>query len=166
MEVEVIIFMLDLRNASRRWKILALFTALISFSLAPFACGADPWTPSDVLEPAALAKQLTSSKTKPVILQVGFFTLYKQSHIPGAEYCGPASNAEGMAKLRKCAEKISRTKMVVIYCGCCPWKDCPNVRPAFAELKKLGFKNLKVLNIPRTFGQDWVKKGYPVASTN
>ena len=98
-----------------------------------------------------------------MILQVGFLILYKQSHIPGAEYCGPARSPEGIAEHRKCVEKVPHSKEIVIYCGCCPWEECPNVRPAFAELKRLGFKNLRVLDIPQNFGEDWVKKGYPVA---
>jgi thiosulfate/3-mercaptopyruvate sulfurtransferase len=139
---------------------LAAFFVLAS---APPARGADPWTPAQILKPADLARQLAGGERKPLVLQVGFQILYKQSHIPGAEYCGPARDPEGIAKLRKCVEKVPRTKEVVIYCGCCPFKDCPNVRPAFAELKKLGIKNLRVLEIPHTFGEDWVKKGYPVA---
>jgi Rhodanese-like domain len=141
-----------------------LFTALLALVLVPAARGAEPWTAAQLMEPAALAKELANAKTKPLILQVGFLTLYKQAHIPGSEYCGPASSPEGLKQLKKCVEKVSRSKQIVIYCGCCPWKDCPNVRPAFEELSKLGYKNLKVLHIPQTFGQDWVKKGYPVAS--
>jgi thiosulfate/3-mercaptopyruvate sulfurtransferase len=151
------------RNYSRiKAIILAAFFALNSI---PLARGADPWKSSQIIEPAALAKLFTSDN-KPMVLQVGFLTLYEQSHIPGAEYCGPARNAEGIAKLRKCVDGIPRARVIVIYCGCCPWKDCPNVRPAFEELSKLGYKNLKVLDIPQTFGEDWVKKGYPVASSD
>ncbi len=139
--------------------------ALLTLASVRCARGTDPWTPSQVIEPAALAKQLAGG-SKPMILQVGFLILYKQSHIPGAEYCGPARSAEGIAKLRQCVEKVPRSREIVIYCGCCPWEECPNVRPAFAELKRLGFKNLRVLDIPQNFGEDWVKKGYPVAQGN
>jgi thiosulfate/3-mercaptopyruvate sulfurtransferase len=164
MGAEVTTIMLKPKNFCRRWNVLAVSAAFLALSFASLASAADPWTSSEILEPAALAKQLESSKTKPVIVQVGFFTLYEQSHIPGAEYCGPARSPEGIAKLRQCVEKVSRSKEIVIYCGCCPWKDCPNIRPAFEELKKLGFKNLRVLNLPQTFGENWVKKGYPVKS--
>lgn len=139
---------------------LAAFVTLVSNS----ARAADPWTAPQLVKPAALAAQLAKSKTRPAILQVGFLTLYQQAHIRGAEYCGPASKSEGLERLRKCVEKLPRTSEIVIYCGCCPWKDCPNVRPAFAELKKLGFKNVRVLEIAQTFGENWVKKGYPVAA--
>jgi thiosulfate/3-mercaptopyruvate sulfurtransferase len=139
--------------------------ALLTIIPARCARGTDPWTPSQVIEPAALAKQLDEG-SKPLILQVGFQVLYKQSRIPGAEYCGPARDTEGIAKLRQCVEKVPRSRKIVIYCGCCPFNECPNVRPAFAELKKLGFKNLRVLDIPQNFGADWVKKGYPVAQGN
>ena len=147
------------------WRSTPILLSAI-FALAPLARGADPWTPSQIIEPAALAKQLANAKNPPMIIQVGFLTLYKQSHIPGAEYCGPTSKPEGLEQLKKCVEKVSRSREIVIYCGCCPWKNCPNVRPGFEELSRLGFKNLRVLNIPQTFGQDWVKKGYPVVSSD
>ena len=150
-------------DRNRNFALLFSLAAFFLLASAPQARGADPWTPAQILEPAELARQLANGERKPLILQVGFQTLYKQSHIPGAEYCGPARDAAGIAKLRKCVEKVPHTKEIVIYCGCCPFPECPNVRPAFAELKKLGFKNLRVLDIPQNFGEDWVRKGYAVA---
>ncbi len=49
----------------------------------------------------------------------------------------------------------------MLYCGCCPWDRCPNVRPAAALLTSMGFTNMKVLHIANNFGADWVAKGYP-----
>lgn len=143
-----------------------LIAGLLIPSLATLARAAEPWTPSQVIQPKDLARQLTESKKQRVLLQVGFSRLYKQGHIPGAKYCGPASKPEGLQRLKNCAQKIARTQDIVIYCGCCPWKDCPNIRPAFEALKKMGFTHLKVLDIPQDFGRDWVKKGYPVASSH
>jgi hypothetical protein len=57
---------------------------------------------------------------------------------------------------------LARNRFIVIYCGCCPWSDCPNVRPAYEALHSLGFTKLKVLYIPDNLGTDWVSKGYPV----
>ena len=51
----------------------------------------------------------------------------------------------------------------MIYCGCCPWSHCPNVKPADDALRAMGFTNVKVLYIADNFGADWVNKGYPVA---
>ena len=39
---------------------------------------------------------------------------------------------------------------------------CPNVKPAFETLEKMGYKNVKLLYLPDDFEQDWAQKGYPV----
>jgi rhodanese-related sulfurtransferase len=88
--------------------------------------------------------------------------MYKMGHIPGSQYAGAASRPEGLAALKKLAAKLPRDQRIVVYCGCCPWDDCPNVRPAFRALKEMGFANLKVLDIPERLGDDWTAKGYPV----
>ena len=137
---------------------------LAAVAWIPVTRGADPWQPSELLRPAQLAKQLSSTKDKPMLIQVGFSTMYKQAHIPGSRYCGPTYKPEGIEQLKKCVEKVSKSQAMVIYCGCCPWEKCPNVRPAFAELKKMGFSNVKVMEIATDFGKNWVSKGYPVAS--
>jgi hypothetical protein len=72
------------------------------------------------------------------------------------------SSPEGIQKLRNRVKNLPKSRSIVLYCGCCPWDRCPNVKPAFDELQKLGFKNLKVLHIPQNFGVDWVEKGLPV----
>lgn len=98
---------------------------------------------------------------KPLILNVGPSLLYMQAHIPGAEYIGMASTSQGMQALRARVKSLPKSSFIVLYCGCCPWSHCPNVRPAFNELHKLGFSNVKVLYIADNFGADWVDKGYP-----
>jgi hypothetical protein len=75
---------------------------------------------------------------------------------------GAASNAEGLEGLKKLVTKLARNQMIVIYCGCCPWDDCPNIRPAYQALKEMGFTNFKVLDIPNRMGDDWTAKGYPI----
>lgn len=117
-----------------------------------------------LIQPAELAAVLGSPKAgKPVILQVGFRVLYEQAHIPGAEYVGAASEAAGLSGLRARVKKLPKDAFIVLYCGCCPWAKCPNIKPAYAALKSLGFSNVKRLKIAKNFGADWVAKGYPVA---
>lgn len=121
-----------------------------------------PWTPGDIVSGEDLSKAISSSRgVKPVVLQVGIEALYKDAHIPDAIFAGPASDPEGLALLKAKARTIARSREAVIYCGCCPWKDCPNIRPAFVALQHMGFKKLKLLNIPTDFKQDWVSKGFP-----
>jgi len=112
------------------------------------------------IQPAQLAAMIHSGHA-PTILQVGFTTLYQEAHIPGAIHAGPAVSDNGLALLRKTAEHLDRQKLLVIYCGCCPWPKCPNIRPAFEELRKMGFTNVKAVYIPHNFGTDWISHGYP-----
>jgi thiosulfate/3-mercaptopyruvate sulfurtransferase len=93
---------------------------------------------------------------------VGFHTLHEQAHIPGSEYIGPASSPGGLQQLRKRVESLPRTRFIVIYCGCCPWSHCPNIKPADEALRAMGFTHVKALRISDNFGANWVDKGYPV----
>ena len=102
--------------------------------------------------------------SKPLVLYVGPKAFYAQSHIAGAEFIGPTGKTEGITKLRSRMATVNKDKPVVIYCGCCPWDHCPNIRPAFAELTKDGFTNVRVLYLKTSFGADWKDKGMPVAS--
>jgi thiosulfate/3-mercaptopyruvate sulfurtransferase len=125
------------------------------------SAGAD--LPASVLiQPNVLVKILqTNSGAKQLILQVGFQKLYQQAHIPGAEYIGAATEAAGIQNLEKRVGSLPKNKAIVLYCGCCPWWHCPNVRPAYELLHSMGFSNVKVLYIAQNFGADWVSKGYP-----
>jgi len=119
---------------------------------------------SRLIDPDELVKVLQASKDeKPLIVQVGSHVLYSQAHIPGSEYIGPASSESGLQQLRKRAEPLPRSKFIVLYCGCCPWNYCPNVKPADDALRAMGFTNVKVLYISDNFGANWVDKGYPTA---
>lgn len=114
------------------------------------------------ITPHALARILQSNqRSKLLILNVGPRVLYAQAHIEGAEYIGPTNDPRGIELLRERVKSLPKSKQIVLYCGCCPWEKCPNVRPAFAELKKLGFTNAKVLHIANNIGTDWVDKDYP-----
>ena len=63
--------------------------------------------------------------------------------------------------LEQAVAKLPKDKELAIYCGCCPFSQCPNVRPAFALLKQMGYTKVKVLSIPTNLSTDWVSKGYP-----
>jgi thiosulfate/3-mercaptopyruvate sulfurtransferase len=117
-----------------------------------------------LINPDELVKILQSSKgEKPLMIQVGSHVLFSQAHIPGSEYIGPATSESGLQQLQRRVQALPRSKPIIIYCGCCPWSHCPNVKPADDALRTLGFTNVKVLYIANNFGADWVDKGYPVA---
>jgi rhodanese-related sulfurtransferase len=117
-----------------------------------------------LIQPGDLVNILrSSSKDRPLLLQVGSHVLYSQAHIPGSEYIGPANTESGLQQLRKRVASLPPNKFIVLYCGCCPWSHCPNVKPADEALRAMGFKNVTVLYIANNFGTDWVDKGYPTA---
>ena len=141
----------------------ALLLAMLASVTLSAADNARPWTPSDLMPAAQLNSQLPAVKAgKIVLIHVGFLMMYKMGHIPGSQYAGPAAKAEGLAALRKLVANLPRNQEIVIYCGCCPWDDCPNIRPAFRALKEMGFTNFKVLDIPDRLGTDWTAKGFPI----
>jgi hypothetical protein len=115
------------------------------------------------MQPAELAGMLHTAGQRPLILQVGSHVLFAEAHIPGAEYAGPGGQEGGLQALRDRVRKMSRDRFIVIYCGCCPWVKCPNIKAAYGELHSLGFTGVRVLYIANNFGADWVAKGYPIA---
>jgi len=118
---------------------------------------------SQFLYAEALAHIMQASTgEKPLILQVGSHMLFAEGHIAGSEYIGPGSQPSGLLQLQNRVRSLSRKKFIVIYCGCCPWSHCPNLGPAYATLREMGFTNVKALYLPYNFGADWAAKGYPV----
>jgi len=107
-------------------------------------------------------KQLAAKGTPPAIFHVGPNLLYRGKHIPGSVYAGPASTPAGLELLKEAAGKLARDREVVLYCGCCPWDKCPNVKPAMELFRQMGFTNVKAMFIENTFAKDWSEKGYPV----
>ena len=114
-----------------------------------------------LVEPKDLAAQLQAKGPHPTLIHVGFNMLYRNRHIPGSIYAGSANTPQGLAALRAAAGPLARNADVVIYCGCCPWTACPNIKPAMDLLKQMGFTHVRALNIPTNMLQDWFNKGYP-----
>jgi hypothetical protein len=152
---------MSLKHALMKALIFAMFASVTAVA----ADNSHAITPSDLIATAQLNSQLAAVNSgKIVLIHVGFHTMYGMAHIPGSKYVGAASEAEGLAALQKLVASLPRNQQIVIYCGCCPWSHCPNIRPAFAALKEMRFTNLKALDIPQRFGDDWTAKGYPVAN--
>jgi hypothetical protein len=118
----------------------------------------DRWTARDLMQPDELARILNDKKSKqPVILNIGVV-----ENIAGARKTGAASKAENLAALGETLKKLPKNSSVIIYCGCCPFDKCPNIRPAFNLMKGMGFVNGRLLNIPVNLQQNWINKGYPM----
>ena len=142
---------------------LFILIALISASLSQAIGQATSIPATRQISPEQLVKVMESGKEKPLLIHVGSHVLYGQAHIPGSEYIGPGSSEAALQQLRQRVEPLPRTKFIVLYCGCCPWGHCPNVKPADDALHAMGFSNIKVLYIADNFGTNWVDKGYPTA---
>jgi thiosulfate/3-mercaptopyruvate sulfurtransferase len=142
---------------------LTLISLVLVISTA-LAFQASQIATSHLINPDDLLKILQSPKSdKPLLIHVGSHVLYTQAHIPGSEYIGPASDSSALQRLRARVEPLPRNKFIVVYCGCCPWTHCPNMKPADDALRAMGFTNVKSLYLANNFGTDWVDKGYPVA---
>lgn len=137
--------------------LFATATSLAQFSSRP-SLAKDTWTKSQLMAPASLAALINNPKaSKPVIFNIGVV-----ENIKGARKMGGASEKENLEKFKRALTSIPKTTPVVVYCGCCPFDRCPNIRPAFAALKAAGFKNGKLLNLATNIKTDWISKGYPL----
>ena len=154
------------KPASRRGFVLTAWPAAAALlgSHARAANPADPWSKSELMEPSELAQILNSGGAAPRVYCVAFPVLFRGKHIAHATFAGPGNKPAGIAALRAAVADVPKDARLAIYCGCCPMKDCPNIRPAYRLLKELGFKNLRVLRLPTNLYTDWVVKAYPVES--
>jgi len=118
----------------------------------------EAWNETQQLAPSTLATQLKAGEPHAYILNIG-----KVEDIKDAKHIGAVSVKENMDKLTRGVSPLARNTELVIYCGCCPFTKCPNVRPAYLELKRLGFTNIKVLNLVTNLESNWIKEGYPMA---
>ena len=117
----------------------------------------DPWKPNQLMAPADLAAIITSnSETIPVILSIG-----PSAYIKGSIDIGDTKEKANLDKLKERVNKLPKNSDIVIYCGCCPFAHCPNIRPAFELLGKMKFTNYKLLDLEHNIKIDWINKGYP-----
>src|SRR5271156_4452822 len=69
--------------------------------------GDEPWSASQTVQPADLAKELAAPAhpDEPAVVCVGFRPLYQGAHIPHAVFHGAASTDAGLAELKSWAQK-------------------------------------------------------------
>ncbi|HLK52515.1 MAG TPA: rhodanese-like domain-containing protein, partial [Candidatus Angelobacter sp.] len=142
---------------------VAVALAMASAQTVKPSSGADDIPAASQIQPSELTQAMKATGAqKPVVLYVGPKAFYAQAHIPGSEFIGPVGKPEGMDKLRARAASLPKDGAVVIYCGCCPWDHCPNVRPAIEALKQMGFTRVRAMYVATNFKTDWIDAGYPV----
>jgi thiosulfate/3-mercaptopyruvate sulfurtransferase len=135
---------------------IALLLVFLLLGKRSMAQGRPNWTSDQLMEPSELSTILKSNKNVPVIFSVG-----PGAVIPASRDIGMAKEAENLDKLKEQLSGLSKSTPIVIYCGCCPFERCPNVRPAIDMLKQMNFSNYKLLNLEHNIKIDWIEKGYP-----
>lgn len=118
----------------------------------------EPWTAEQLVQPAELAHQIEAGDSLII------FSLGAGGIIPGSMDTGPSGESDSLKRLAAELEKLPKDSEIVIYCGCCPFDICPNVRPAFNLLNSMGFEHHQLLNLQENIKVDWIDKGYPTGS--
>jgi thiosulfate/3-mercaptopyruvate sulfurtransferase len=132
----------------------------VSFILSSFSprSSGEPWRPDQLMDPAVLARLISDPQAhQPVLISVGPAAVIKNSVDIGATH-----EKTNLKRLRVELDHLSRVSEVVVYCGCCPFNHCPNIRPAFNLMNEMKFERHKLLNLPKNIKVDWIDKGYPV----
>lgn len=137
-----------------------LLTLALVFSGIFYSQAQDLWKKEQLMPTKELADKINANipaKEKPLILNVGPMELIKS-----AIDVGRATSVTGIEKIKSTVALEPKTRTVVVYCGCCSYASCPNIKPAYDALIAAGFKNAKVLELPEGIKPDWVAKGYPM----
>ena len=148
------------QNDMNRNIFFALITGILI--MRGIAAGAqtqvEPWNTAQLISTGRLSDILKSdSASSPLVISVG-----PSAVIKGSVDAGAAHEKQHLAQLKKILSGESKSREVIIYCGCCPFDRCPNIRPAFSLLKQMGFSNAKLLDVPKNIKADWIDKGYPI----
>jgi hypothetical protein len=128
-----------------------LFTCLKSSAQEPVN-----WTSDQLMEPSELSATIKAEKNIPVIFSIGPAAI-----IPHSTDIGMIKDAENMKKFKDELTNLPKDTQIVVYCGCCPFEHCPNIRPAMQLLKDMKFTNYKLLDLPHNIKIDWINKGLP-----
>jgi thiosulfate/3-mercaptopyruvate sulfurtransferase len=119
---------------------------------------AQNWKKEQLMPTAELAEKIkTDAKDKPLVFNVG-----PMENIKGAKFVGRGTSVTAIDKMKSELTMESKNKSIVLYCGCCSFASCPNIKPAYDALISAGYKNTKILEIAEGIKPDWVAKGYPM----
>ena len=141
-------------------KLLMIFTVTVSTTLVSFGqlVHDEPWTENQLLSPVILANIInTPNAHQPIIYSIGPGAIIK-----GSIDIGPTGEKGNLQKLKLQLSKLPKDADIVIYCGCCPFERCPNIRPAFQLLNDMKFMNHKLLALRKSIKADWMDRGYPI----
>ncbi len=138
---------------------MKLVALLLAFGL--FDGATDPWTAQEIVQPKLLAERLQAKEAVACVLRRLPNALQEWVARDRSGAGWPCSKADGLETLKKSVAGLPRDKELFIYCGCCPFVKCPNIRPAYSALHDLGFTKIRVVMIETNLHTDWIEKGYP-----
>jgi hypothetical protein len=118
----------------------------------------EPWSEKQLMEPVALAAMMYKGESASVYI----YNIGPSGLIKNAVDIGQGRDPNNLEKLKTELKTLPKDALIVLYCGCCPFKDCPNIRPPFALLNDMNFKNHRLLNLKQNLKVDWIDKGYPM----
>jgi thiosulfate/3-mercaptopyruvate sulfurtransferase len=140
--------------------VIGIFACIVFLYCNPIfpARAQEPWTMNQLMPPSELANVINSTSAhKPFVFSIGVMAVIK-----GSVDIGPVIQKANLDKLRNELNKLPKNADIVIYCGCCPFANCPNIRPAFKLLNEMKFTNHKLLDLKTNIKVDWMNKNYPV----
>lgn len=131
-----------------------------------FASSHDPWPNVDVI-PAQLLNEQILGNAPPEVVCVSSLSLYQNTRILRARHlCEPWATPTLNSELERANRLSGRaTRDIVLYCGCCEFKTCPNIRRAYVSLTGLTTRKIKVLFLPVNLRDDWIDKGFASEGT-
>lgn len=147
------------RMHRRTFLVAALLTACTRSREGAASSAGMPWPADRVVRAKDFASELATANPKPTIVHVGPNVLFKRGHVPGAVHGGEAGDPAGLQAIADLLAPLPRTSDLVLYCGCCPYEHCQNIRPAYAKAVELGFQRVRVIDLPTSLKVDWTDQG-------
>ena len=139
-------------------RLILLSVMVLGVGFVSAQTSTKPWTDDQLIEPETLANILRNPKVQqPIIYNIG-----PMENIKGAINIGPTKDKNNLDKLRQALSTVPKDKTVIIYCGCCPVRVCPNIRPAFELLKEMKFTKPRLLNLEHNLKTNWIDQGFPM----
>src|SRR3546814_4197018 len=119
------------------WNLLTFSFAIFFSGILRSACSpekSEPWDTGQLMPPKELASVINDTEAaKPLIVCIGQGALIK-----GSLDVGQTREEQNLEKLRTLQSDNAKDEEIVLYCGCCPFVKCPNIRPALSLLIEMG----------------------------